>query len=408
MKSRIAVAAVLACCASGASQAADWQFNPKVVAQAESDDNSRLTITPGEEIEVQGLVVDAQAEIRALTPTSDFRLTPRGKVSIYPDEEDDETNLAALMARWDYRGEKARVNLDAGYSQRTVLGRFFPDGSNPDDGGLGEPGQGAGSGRSTEKTDQNEFIFRPRLRYSLTERTSLLLRAGYQNVEFDDQVVSDRQNFDDVEGAVGIGFQTSPTTSIDVMAGASRFSPDGNLDNDSQFLNVGWSKEVSDVSRIYVNGGATRNKVDAPGADWENGFNGGAGIQWQFEVTELFLEYNHYIDPSASGQLVNRDQLRFQLFHNFSERSSINLAARAIQDEDWTSENAFETRQFFSGLAEYEWRFRQEWSLFAGYEYTWREYEDDPTYAQSNRLFAGVRYQPNRGAGMYSGIKRQR
>jgi hypothetical protein len=40
-------------------------------------------------------------------------------------------------------------------------------------------------------------------------------------------------------------------------------------------------------------------------------------------------------------------------------------------------------------------------SLIGGYDYTWREYENDPTDATSNRFFLGVRYQPNRGgAGM--------
>ena len=295
---------------------------------------------------------------------------------------------------WEYRGEKSLAEFDVDYAHRTVLGRSIPD---SDDGGLGEPDPGTGTGRTEDPTDQDDLLIRPRFRMDLTERTALLLDFRYQDVQFDDQVANDRENFTDLDGALGVQFRTSPTARLTVRGGVSRYEPDDDLVTDAQFVNVEWFNDVSETSRVYVRGGARRAKNEgALDPDWKNGFSGGAGVQWSFEVTELFLELNHYLDPSSSGELVNRDQLRFRWVRQFSEKTSLRLGARAVLDEDIADDDTFETRKYLAGSIEYEWRFTRQFSMVVGYDYTWRDYENDPTSAESNRVFAGVAYEPNR------------
>jgi len=392
MRIRQCAAAFVACYAGIAGADANWSFDPKVIAQFETDDNNRLTNVRGNEVSIQGITVNAQLAMRALTPRSDFTLTPRVLASFYPDDRDEERRMGGVLGNWQFKGEKWQSRVDGSFEVRTILGRFNPD----DDGGLGEPDPGTGSGRSEDETDQYSLLFRPRFDYSFTERTALLLQGRFKQVEFDDQVENDRQNFEDIELATGISFQTSPTAELSVLVGASQFEPEDGFDSESQFLIAEWNKTLSETSRYYFRGGANRVKVDDIDADWETGFSGGAGIQWTFEVTELLLDYNHYLDPSASGRLVNRDQLRFELARQLSERSSLILNARAIVDEKAVDVDGLEKREFFTGSIQYEWRFRQQISLLGGYEYSWREYEDDETDATSNRFFLGVRYQPNR------------
>lgn len=396
MHTRIAAVAVLASFAGGA-YAADWNVDPKIVLQYEYDDNNRMTIVPEQEISVSGALLDAQVAVSAATPRTTFSLTPRVRASKYPDEEDDEITDASLGIEWDYRGQRSIAALGLDYSQRTILGRYFAGDPGPDDGGLGEPGPGTGSGRTADPTDRNEFRARPSFGVILTERTSMLFRAGYLDTEFDDQVVNDRVNFTNTDAAVGLRFRTTPQADVTVFAGASRYEPEDRPESDSQYASVEWSKAVSEVSKVYVRGGANRVKSDdVLASDWETGFSGGAGVQWSFEVTELLLDYNRYVDPSASGQVVDRDQLRFQLLRRFSDRTNLKLSARAIRDGKVRSEETLETREFFAGGVEYEWRFTRPASLIAGYQYTWREFEDDPTDADSNRFYLGVRYQPRR------------
>jgi hypothetical protein len=344
-------------------------------------------------VSVQGAALDAAVDMRARTPRSDFRVTPRVKASFYPDDPDEERQMGAVTGLWSYRGERWNARVDGSFSVRTILGRLYPDDAG---GGLGEPDPGTGSGRTSDETEQYSTLLQPRFDFALTERTALLLQGRYNNVEFDDQVEDDRQNFENTGVAAGLSFRTSPTARISVLGGVSNYKPEDGFDSDSQFLTAEWSNVLSETSRYYFRGGANRVKVDEAGADWETGFSGGAGIAWQFEVTELFLDYNHYLDPSASGRMVNRDHLRFELLRQMSETSSLRFSARAIIDEKAVTEDDLENREFLTGAVQYEWRFKRQFSLFGGYEYTWREYEDDLTDATSNRFFLGVRYQPNR------------
>jgi len=393
MRTKVAVAVFLAGFAGGAG-AADWNFDPRISLLGESDDNHRLTALPGQEISVTGFELDAQLAMLGRTPRSDFRLIPRVRLAQYPGEEEDDTEDGFLLMEWEYRGEKSLAAIDVDYAHRTVLGRSIPD---SDDGGLGEPTPGSGSGRTEIPTDQDDLQIRPQLKFDLTERTALIFDLGYQDVEFDEQVANDRENFTDLDGALGLQYRTSETARLTVRGGVSRYEPDDDLVTDAQFLNVEWFNDVSETSRVYVRGGARRSKNEgAVDPDWKNGFSGGAGVQWSFEVTEVFLELNHYLDPSSSGELVDRDQLRFRWIRHFSERTNLRLGARAVRDENVADDDTFETRTFFAGSIEYEWRFTRQFSLLVGYDYTWRDYENDPTSAESNRVFAGVTYEPNR------------
>lgn len=378
----------------GSAGAADWTIDPRISLFGESDDNHRLTTVPGEEISVTGFELDAQLAMHARTPRSDFRLVPRALIAVYPDEEDDDTEDAFLLVNWEYRGEKSVGVVDIDYAHRTVLGRYIPA---SDDGGLGEPGQGSGSGTTPDPTDQDDLQIKPRVTFDLTERTALVLRLGYQDVKFDEQVLDDREDFTAEVADLGVQFRTSPTAKLTVRAGASRYEPEGELVTNSNFVGVEWFNDISEVSRVYLRGGARRAKNDgAANPEWNNGFSGGAGVQWAFEVTDLFLELNHYLDPSSSGQLVNRDQLRFRLVRRFSERTSLRLGARAVRDDDIVEGDDFETRKFLASSIDFEWRFTRQFSMVVGYNYTWRDFEDDPNSAESNRVFAGVTYEPNR------------
>lgn len=396
MRTQCAVAVMLACCA-GTAAAADWSVDPKVTLRAETDDNHRMTELPGQEISVSGGRLDSQLAIRAATPRSTFRLIPRVQATLYPDDEDEETDNYYLRTGWDYRGERSEISLDADYSMRTILGRYFPGTATPEDGELGEPGRGEVTGRSTGKTDEERFGVAPAVAFELTERTSLALKAGYSDVQFDEEVTDDREDYVDFYGSAALRFQLSPTRSLAVIAGGSKYQPEGEPNTVSQSLSAEWSNRVSEISRIYVRAGA--NRVKSYGAvddSWSTGFNGGAGVQWSFEVTRLFIDFNHYVDPSSFGRVVERDQLRFEVARQFSPKTTVRLAARGIQDGKAGSDDTFEKRKYALTSLDFDWRFTRQFMLTAGYQYAWREYEDDPTSAESNRFYLGITYEPHR------------
>ena len=295
MRTQYAVAAALTGFI-GTASAADWSLDPKVTLNVVADDNIGLTEVPGEEVDVFGGELDAELAIRSETPRSSFRLTPRVRATMYPSDEDEESDEQYLYVNWDFRGQRSATSLDAYYSQRTILGRYFPDSEIPDDGELGEPDPGEGIG-STSQDDEDRLQIVPAVSFEFTERVALDLKAGYLDVAFDEQVANDRQDFSNLYGTAGLRFQLSPSRSIAVIATASLYEPDGEVDTDAQSVSLEWTNDVSETSQVYIRGGA--NRVQAGVTDAETGFNGGAGVKWSFEVTQLFFDVNHYVDPSS-------------------------------------------------------------------------------------------------------------
>ena len=128
--------------------------------------------------------------------------------------------------------------------------------------------------------------------------------------------------------------------------------------------------------------------------DWESGFSGGAGVRWEFLVTNLFLDATRSLDPSSSGHIVVRDQLRARIERRLSELLTLELGARAIRDDRPEGVANLQDREYFTANARLTWRFRRDWTLGGGYEYVWRDEENDPRAATANRFHVGITYLP--------------
>jgi opacity protein-like surface antigen len=390
--------AILLAGTTGAAGAADWHVDPKITLNARSDDNHRLTDVPGAEVDVFGAELDAQLTLRAEAPRGYFRLIPRVRATFFPDDEDEETDNQFLRMDMERRGERSRAGFEANYARLETLGRYFPGAGIDDDDDLGEPDPGDDISRQTDVNRREQLDFGPRVAFDLTERVALELDAGYQDVSYDEQVADEREDYSNVGGSVGLRFRTSPTRSIAIRAGAFSYEPEDGSSTDAQSLNVEWSNQVSETSQVFVRGGASRvESVDALGdSDWNNGFTGGAGVRWSFEVTQIFLDANRYMDPNASGRIVERDQVRFELRRQLSPYTTLKFNARGIRDGKTDSNDVFQDREYATAGVGFEWRMTQKFTLGGGYQYRWREYDGDPNDATSNEFFLGVTYEPNR------------
>jgi opacity protein-like surface antigen len=232
----------------------------------------------------------------------------------------------------------------------------------------------------------------------LTERLGLELGFGYQDVSYDDQIADEREDYSNLDGSVALRFRTSPTKSIAIGVGASRFEPDDGTSTDSHTLTAEWSNQMSEVSQVFVRGGASRVESGdgMGGSDWNTGFTGGAGVRWSFEVTQVFLDVNRYLDPNASGRMVERDQLRFELRRQVSPLTTIFLNARGIRDSQARNDDIFQKREYAATGMGFAWRMTQKFTLGGGYRYAWRKYDGDPNDAASNEFYLGITYEPHR------------
>lgn len=380
--------------AAGSAVAADWSVNPRIVLNAVWDDNRRLTPIQGEEIEVYGAEINALVDFRAETQRSTFYFAPRVRTTFYPDERDLETTNWFAETGWETRGERSRGGFDATYARQETIGSYFPDADGG--GGLGEPDPGEGIGNSALTNIETRTRIRPTASFDLTERFVLDLDVGFLDVQYDTQEANEREDFQSMFVRGALGYRLTPKQTIALRLEGGRYEPEDGESADSQVAELEWSNRVTETSRVYARGGASRAQVtDALGAqDWESGFSGGAGVRWDFEVTQVFVDATRSLDPSSSGRIVVRDQLRARIERQLSPVLTLMLGARGIRDDRPNDVANLQDRDYFTANAQLMWRFKRDWTLGGGYEFVWREEENDPDAAIANRLNLGVTYKP--------------
>jgi hypothetical protein len=377
--------------------AADWSFDPKVAVSAEYDDNNRLTDTPGNEIKVSGAMLDAQLTMNAQTPQTTFRLTPRLRSTFYPGDEQEEANDQFLRMALRHNGERTDAVLNADYSRVVTRGSYFPSSQTDDGGGLGDPDAGADVGRGDLRNREDRFRISPRIAFDVTERQTLTLRAAYLDVGYAREVPGDRVGYSNVSASAAYRVETSQTASVALVAGANRYEPGDGDSGNSYDLEAEWAKRWSETAEVYVRGGANFVEANQPGdSGYNSGFSGGAGVRWAFQVTDLFLDANRYLDPNSSGEIVTRTQMRFELARRLGPMTTLILGARVIDDSGAPGDDGYRGKIYTTTEAGFRWRMTQHFSLFGLYRYRWKEQDDAVNDAASNAVSFGVTWEPNR------------
>jgi hypothetical protein len=156
----------------------------------------------------------------------------------------------------------------------------------------------------------------------------------------------------------------------------------------------------SQVTNFYFRLGNNRSKRDAHGTTPSfstSSFNGGVGVAWNFQVTQVVIDALRSTVPSSQGEVVDRDELRFRLTRSFSPRVAGFVALRGIRTNgvDDTAV-AVQGRKYYTGRTGFEWRTTRAFSLEGAYEYKWQEYESEPNKAKSNGITLSVVYEPHR------------
>jgi len=386
--------------AAGPAFAADWSFDPKIAVSGEYNDNNRLTEIPGREIKVSGALLDAQVAMRAETPRSSFDLTPRLRSSFYPGDEteDADDQFVRMLAR--HSTERTTASLDVDYSRVITLGDYFPTSSVSDDDVLGDPDRGVGVGRIGLRNREDRLAFTPVVSFKLSPRRSLEFRADYLDVGYDIQIPGDRVDYSDLSGSIALRNSLSEISSLTVRAGYSSYDPSDGDSRVANVVDVAWSKDFSETAQTYVRVGATRvevgSGVSGGSSSWETGFAGGVGVRWAFEVTEIWVDVSENLDPNSAGDLVTRDEARVQVARRIGPMTRVYLAGRLILDSSAGGTDSFVDRSYATGTLGFEWRFARQWTLVASYDYAWREYDNAITDAESNAASLGIVYQPNR------------
>lgn len=384
----LGAAAILA---SSNAESADWEFNPRIEAGYLYDDNYRLS-TPGSEVDVSGPLLDAAVELRGLSQTGEFSLTPRVRATYFPDA----SNLDAVDYFTDlnaeHRGQRVTSRLRGEFSQLDIVSSEQPD---VDTGGdLGEPDLGD-SGRVLVDNRRFYGSLRPSFAFDVSQRRELRFDAGYTHVSFDEQVSDAQVDYNVADVAAGLATRLNERSNFIVRLRGARYDIDSRPEATNGYgAEVQWDRTTAAETRSYLRLGA--QNVELVDGDSQVAWLAGAGVNFIMGRNELFLDLSRSVGPSSAGAVVSRDQLRLRWTRAFTPRLNLVAGLRGTHDDDIDDSvlSTFNERTYATGDVGLEWHWQEEFSLRVAYDYTWQEFEDAFADAKSSGALVSVTYQP--------------
>jgi hypothetical protein len=375
--------------------AADWQFNPRVELGAQADSNYRL-LPSGAEESVAGGFADVALQLRSLGLIDELLVTPAVHATRFQSSRDDNSTDPSLEVNYVHHGQKLTAGVLGAYSRASVA-RTDRASADASGGGLGTPVPGD-SGYVIVRNRRELTEFAPSVGYELTQRNRLLVVADYVKADYDHEIPGFYVGYRNLGGAVGLAHDLSPRTTLTLRARYSQYDPNGSfLTTNSYGLEGEWGRHVSEVSQAYVRVGALRSVFGSQGAVTRpavTSVTGGAGLNWDFRLTQLFLDATRTLDPNARGYSILRDQLRLRVERKLTAKSVLLLGVRAYQDTATGNSALFPERKYLTGTLGARWRFERSWTIAAAYDYVRQRYQVDPAAAESNSGTLSVIYQP--------------
>jgi hypothetical protein len=396
---QLAGAAALVCAATSASAANEWVFNPRVEVGAVYDDNYRLTDQPGQEIQVTGAALDAELAMRSESQRSLLELTPRVHSTFFPSASSEEATDGFLNARAERRTQRVVSRFDAQYANESVVSSELLAADFPAV-GLGQIVSGD-TGRVSVRNRRRLIVASPSLAYDWTERRHVNANLQYVDASYQAKLF-EQIGYKDYAASAGIGWDVSQRHRFTLQAVGDRFSPgDGSEDTNTEGLQAEWRTATSAVTSYYFRAGARhsqRNGTATTAKVSSTSFNGGLGVAWQLQTTQLVIDALRDTVPSGAGIIVNRDELRFRLTRTFQPRFSGFLAVRGIRTTELANDSitAVRNRKYATGSTGFEWRANRQFSIAGVYEYQWQEFQGEPNDARSNGVNLSVVYEPRR------------
>lgn len=391
-----------ACVWPVAGQCANWSFDPRVEVGGQTDDNYRL-LPSGYQESVSGAFGDVRLDMHTVDPVNQLRFSPGVHATWFPNSSDDDSTDPYAEFFVAHRGLRSTATLTSSYIKETVVrsDRAAADTT----GGLGNPDTGD-SGFIALRNRLQLISVLPSFTHELTARDSLDVNLNYTNARYDKFIPNTNVGY--VHWGADIAFDHALTErqSFLVHALFSRNDPDTppgagvNATTNAYGLMGEWRYRVTDVAQAYVRAGGQRSQFEATGnipSKSDTTYIAGAGVNWTYQVTRLFVDLTRTVDPSSTGYSIERNQLRFQISRNFTPLFSGFFAARAMSDKAADPRATYRDRTYGVASIGVEERLRPQWTIRGQYDYTYQDYARDGFGPERSNMFQlSLVYEPKR------------
>jgi hypothetical protein len=389
-----------------AALATDYEFNPRVELSAGYDNNVNLVSVSSDKISSADGMVDARADLIARESNWQWRLTPEVNGTWYPDHTEIDSNGELLYLYGERNGPRYTLELNGYAWSQSLLRNYLP--TSAIGAGLGVAEQGTTLVSLTDAR-QNLGYIDPRYTLQVTQRERIEIEANYTDSSYNKNQLDAFTDYHNLAGSAGLVYQATPTGSLTLRARAQQFKPDFGLTTDTYGGELQWDGKLSPNKQYYLRVGAERSSFsgsvvpvagEAPisNVPASTSVIGGAGAQWTWQVTELFIDGLRDVEPTGLGYAVARSQLRLRLERRFTQRLAGFIGGRLIYDDPVNENvlaNTVHQTHYNYGTTGFEWRFTRQFTMTGAYEFT--SFHSGQTGA-SNAVRLSLIYEPNRPA----------
>ncbi|MBW4051994.1 MAG: hypothetical protein HIU85_11115 [Proteobacteria bacterium] len=376
------------------TSAANWEWLPRIEAGGTYNDNYRLADSSAGKVQVYGPYIDAQLAADLLSPRSELDIVPRVVSSYYPSDSADSSTNEYLDVNGAYRGLRSHFKGAARFSDETIIDSELLPAAFPGV-ALGQA-VSASTGRVAFHNRRELERLMPQYTYDLTQRTHLRLSGQYEHASFSHSLFQ-QVGYQDYYGKVGMSFDVTPRSALEVSGVAARFLPQvGGHDTNRYGVDLQWNTQESQVMQAYLRLGASRLQAQTTfGTVSSNGVTGGAGVEWRYQITEVVLDVMRNLSPSDAGAEVVSDEARFRILHAFRPLLSGFFAARAVRVRGSSSQVplTIDGEDYFTGEVGLIYQITMSWRVQGTYDYIWQRFQTSPSAASNAVTFSFV-YQP--------------
>lgn len=395
---RIASCVVCALILPKLSMADAWVVQPAVALEGIYDDNLRLeTEREGPDGVGTARLVGA-LKLARVTETVDIAGLLRVDGNYYFGDERNLDNRSNQLFDFSYfrRGELSRWGGFLSYRRDTLL-RTIRAVEDPDDVTI-EPDADVDEGLVPADVERQRLSLGPSWSRHLTERIQVGLSYEFSDVSFSGgEDIGDTLETNVVEyqnHILGAEMLTRVTQRdrLALLFEGRRFEADNDRKFNSYDLQTGVVHEFSETATGLLTVGARYTEFDLPSGveDDETGFVATLGGSKRTGLTTFSGTLERTVSPSASGNLVENDQLILNVSRRLSERAQFILRSRIFETEATQDTASNANRRYIAIEPRLRYAVSPSWSLEAGYEYRRQKRFFETESGDSNAVFLSL------------------
>jgi len=335
-----------------------WTLEPQVSVRTEVDDNKRLVAEP---VTTLGVVTEAEAALAARTPISALVVTPRIRSARFAGDDGLDSDDQSLDLDARRQGERLGLRFAGTITRDTSRTSELDD-----------------TGRVDLNVRRMQLLAAPSLSYALDARTTLTSAVSHREVTFQDAGGAGLVDFTDRSASAGLVRALSQRTDLTLNLDAARFeAPRARVRSTTTGARAGlrhaWSERLDGglelgaqrTDRDFPERGVARRAVDT-------GLQLEGRLAYELERGRVGLRLSRRVTPSASGDVLQRDEVVLNVAHRVSPRARLSAGLRRLRNRSLDAARSDE-RTLVRINAGVQWSLARRWTLAGQLTYTQQE-----------------------------------